>query len=51
MITLLIIRHIPLSVANVMIIMCMFFMAFAFVMYARLYYQILKKNRCKTEQL
>ncbi len=51
MITLLIIRHIPLLVANAMIIMCMFFMAFAFVMYARLYYQMLKRNKCKTEQL
>lgn len=51
MITLLIIRHIPLALANTMIIICMFLMALAFVMYARLYYQILKRHKSKTEQL
>ena len=51
MITLLIIRHIPLALANTMIIICMFLMTLAFVMYARLYYQILKRHKSKIEKL
>ncbi len=44
MIALLVIPNIPLKVANIMIIVCMLTMAFAFIMYAKLYYKIYTKK-------
>lgn len=45
MIALLVIPKVPMIIANIMIIICSIIMFFSFVMYARLYYGILKDYR------